>query len=193
MSRQLFPVQDSTLLTEALAERVLTRYDLPGAAVCRFFRKGICDTYQIDAGGQDYYLKVYKHARRTRMDVSEEVRLLNHLADDGVSVAKPVKRRDGRYLCQLAAPEGVRYSVLFEAAPGDVGDNGDPRRIRALGEMVGRMHQCADSMSASYRRRHLDMSHLGRSTEINTPFRWGEVCARQLWSGRPKSIPFNMG
>ncbi len=156
----MFPVQDSKLLADALAERVLTRYALPGAAVCRFFGKGICDTYRIDTGGHEYYLNVYKHARRTKDDVSEEVRLLNHLADNGVLVARPVNRRDGRFLCQLVAPEGVRYSVLFEAATGDAGDNGDPRRIRALGEMVGCMHQCADRMSVFYRRSHLDMRHL---------------------------------
>jgi potassium efflux system protein len=34
---------------------------------------------------------------------------------------------------------------------------------------------------------------LGRTREINTPFRWGELCARKLWSGRPKSISFDLG
>jgi len=116
MSRQLSPVQDSTLLAEALAESVVTIYDLPGAVVCLFFRKGICDTYRIEAGSHEYYLKVYKHGRRSRMDV--------------------------------------------EAATGIAGDNGDPYRIRALGEMVGRMHRCADRLSMPYRRSHLGIHHL---------------------------------
>ena len=98
MNRRLFPVQDSTLSAEALAERVLKRYDLSGRAVCRFFRKGICDTYRVATSDQEYYLKVYKYGRRTRMDVTEEVRLLNHLAASGVSVAKPVARQDGRHV-----------------------------------------------------------------------------------------------
>ncbi len=113
VNRRPFPVQDSTLSAEALGERVLKRYSLSGRVVCRFFRKGICDTYRVETGGQEYYLKVYKHARRTRTDVAEEVRLLNYLAANGVSVARPVMRQDGHYLSRLAAPEGTRYSVLF--------------------------------------------------------------------------------
>lgn len=160
MSQHLFPVQDSTLSAEALAKRVLRRYSLPDRVVCRFHRKGICDTYRVAAGDREYYLKVYKHARRSRMDVTEEVRLLNYLAAHGVSVARPVSRQDGRYVSRLAAPEGTRYSVLFEAALGEPGDGGDPSRIQALGEMVGRMHRRADEMPEPYRRTHLDMRHL---------------------------------
>lgn len=160
MSHRLFPVQDSTLSADALAERVLKRYSLSGHVVCHFYRKGICDTYRVTVEDQEYYLKVYKHGRRSRMDVAEEVRLLNHLAAHGVSVAKPVMRQDGRYVSRLAAPEGTRYSALYEAAIGAPGDDGDLNRIGALGEMVGRMHLCADEMREPYQRTHLDMRHL---------------------------------
>lgn len=155
-----FPVQDSTLSAVALAERVLTAYNLPGQPSCRLFRKGICDTYRVDAGGETYYLKVYRHGRRTRLDVAEEVRLLNYLAAGGVAVAKPVARADGEAVTDLAAPEGARYAVLFEAAPGVAGDDGDPDRIRAFGEMVGRLHDVSDEMPGPYQRAHLDMAHL---------------------------------
>jgi Ser/Thr protein kinase RdoA (MazF antagonist) len=160
VNRSSFPVQDSTLSAEALAERVLKKYRLSGQIACRFFRKGICDTYRIKAGSRGYFLKVYKSGRRTKLDVSEEVRLLNYLAAHAVSVARPVKRRDGLYVNRLAAPEGIRYSVLFRAARGVADDDGDHNRIRAFGTMVGHMHQCADKMRAPYRRSHLDMRHL---------------------------------
>lgn len=156
----MFPVQDSTLSAKALAESVLSQYDLPGQPICHFFRKGICDTYRAAAGDREYYLKVYRHARRSRLDVMEEVRLLNYLAANGVSVARPVVRQDNSYVNELAAPEGVRYAVLFEAAPGVAGDEGDPDRIAAFGELVGRMHQVADQMPEPYRRDHLNMHHL---------------------------------
>jgi Ser/Thr protein kinase RdoA (MazF antagonist) len=171
VSYQTFPAQDSTLSAEALAERVLKRYALPGRIVCRFYRKGICDTYKVEADGGAHYLKVYRAGRRTRKDVTEEVRLLNYLGKNGVSVARPVMRRDGLYLNRLSAPEGTRYSVLFEAAHGVAGDDGDRGRIRALGEMVGRMHQCADRMRAPYQRDHLDMRHLvDENLKVIAPF-----------------------
>jgi len=160
MIRPLFPVQDSTLAADALAAWIGAQYDLPGPATCRFHRKGICDTYRITAGNQAWYLKIYKHGRRTALDVAEEVRLLNHLSDRGVSVAAPLVRRDGRYVSQLDAPEGVRYAVLYTAATGTHGDDGDLGRIRSLGEMVGRVHLCADEMREPYQRTHLDMTHL---------------------------------
>jgi len=154
-------VQDSTLSARTLGERVLKRYRLPGQMGCRFYRKGICDTYTVEAGAREYYLKVYRSSRRTRTDVTEEVRLLNHLADNGISVARPVARRDGMYVSQLTAPEGTRYSVLFEAAGGTADDDEeDLTRTKAFGHMVGRMHASSDRMPGDYRRAHLDMRHL---------------------------------
>lgn len=189
MNFRVFPVQDSTLSADALTERVLRRYRLSGQVVCRFFRKGICDTYRVEAGDREYYLKVYKAVRRTRLDVAEEVRLLNYLARNSISIARPVVRQDGRYVSRLAAPEGTRYAVLFEAARGDADDGGNPRRIKALGEMVGRMHRCADQMRGLYRRSHLDMRHLvddnllviapllaHRSVDFNLIRRIADVC-----------------
>ena len=202
MSRQLFPVQNSTLSAEALALRVLKRYRLSGKVVCRFFRKGICDTYRVDAGDKEYYLKVYRAVRRTRTDVSEEARLLNHFAENGVSVARPVMRQDGRYVNQLAAPEATRYAVLFEAAYGVAGDGGDHDRIKALGKTVGRMHRCADKMCAPYRRSHLDMRHLvddnmrviapfmaHRDTDLGLVSRIAETCKDRISQWLPKSKP----
>ena len=202
MNRSSFPVQDSTLSAEALAERVLKKYRLPGQITCRFFRKGICDTYRVGAGNRGFFLKAYKSGRRTKLDVTEEVKLLNYLAANGVSVARPVKRRDGMYVNRLAAPEGFRYSVLFRAAPGVQDDGGDHKRIRAFGAMVGRMHQCADKMRAPYRRTHLDMRHLvddnlqiiaplmaDRQAEFNLICKIGETCKERLSQLLPRSKP----
>jgi Ser/Thr protein kinase RdoA (MazF antagonist) len=195
-------VQDSTLSADALAESVLKRYRLPGQAVCRFFRKGICDTYRVEAGDWEYYLKVYRSVRRTRMDVTEEVRLLNHLAANGVSVASPVMRKDGLFVNRLAAPEGTRYSVLFEAACGAGGDDGNPGRIGALGAMVGRMHQCADEMPGPYRRSHLGMRHLvddnlmvieslmaHRDADFNLICRIADACKSRISKLLPTTTP----
>ncbi|MBC8229656.1 phosphotransferase [bacterium] len=159
MKVELFPIQNSTLSAEALVPWVLKKYDLPKPISCEFFRKGICDTYIIKTAQADRFLKIYMHGRRTRLDVTEEVRLLNYLSKNRVSVAKPIARKDGSYVNQLMAPEGVRYAVLFEAAEGVEEDN-DENRIKAYGEMVARFHQCSDRMRGPYRRKHLDMKHL---------------------------------
>jgi len=151
VSERLFPVQDSTLSADALAGWVGESYNLSERASCSLYRKGICDTYRVGCEDRAFYLKIFKHGRRCRMDVTEEVRLLNHLASSGTSVAKPAVRRDGVYVSEFAAPEGKRFAVLYEEAVAGSGDNGQPNRIRALGKEVARMHRCADTLPEPYR------------------------------------------
>ena len=171
MSEMLFTVQDSTISAEALGGWLRDAYALLGSVSCQFFRKGICDTYRVSAGDAVYFLKVFRHGRRSKLDVAEEVRLLNHLAECGAAVARPVAKRDGTFVIELAAPEGTRCAVLFEAAGGVHGDEGDPNRIRAFGEAVARMHAAADEMAGPYERMPLDMDHLlGENLEAIRPF-----------------------
>ena len=159
MKAGLFPIQNATLSAKALVPWLLSEYTLPKSISCEFYRKGICDTYIIKTPEAGYYLKIYLYGRRTRLDVTEEVRLLNYLGKNGISVIKPVIKRDKNYVSQLKTPEGVRYTVLFEEAEGVQEDN-DQGRIKALGDMVGRFHQCSDKMQGEYRRKHLDMKYL---------------------------------
>ena len=154
----LFPVQDSTLSADALAGELLRKYGL--STNTTFFRKGICDTYRIQSGSDVFFLKVFKSTRRTEGHVAEEVRLLRHLLDQGVSVVRPIPALDGTYLLRIHAPEGLRFGVLYEAAQGSVDDNGDESKIAALGEMVARMHVCADGLPGGYDRPPPDSSYI---------------------------------
>ena len=156
---QSFPIQNSTLSAEGLIPRILKRYDLPKPVSCDFFRKGICDTYKVKTAQTDCFLKIYMYGRRTRLDVTEEVRLLNYLSRNHVAVAKPIARKNQNFVNQLRTSEGVRYAVLFEAAEG-VEEGNDENRIKAYGEMVARFHQCSDRMRGAYRRKHLNMNLL---------------------------------
>ena len=155
---QPFPVQNSTLSADALAQLVQREYSLPGSPVCRFWRKGMADTYRIDAGGRVYYLKVSMTSRRTLKDIDEEVRLLIHLSDGEVAVSAPVKSINGQYVLALPAPEGERYAVLYQGAIGVEGTTDLHRR--ELGRMVARMHQRADSLEPPYERDFLELEHL---------------------------------
>jgi len=160
VSQQPFAIQNSTLSADALGAYILAEYPFAAPLSCRFYRKGICDTYLVATSHTTCYLKVYRAGRRSEQDVSEEVRLLNHLADHGIRVARPVARCDGGYLNLLVAPEGMRCAVLFHAAPGNAWDESNPRQTRAFGEVVARVHQCADTLPGEYRRAHLDTAHL---------------------------------
>ncbi len=153
-----FPVQDSTLSETALAGLIATEYRLPRPPGCRFWRKGMADTYQVLAGNTSYYLKVHRPERRSRHEVEEEVRLLHHLLDDGVGVCEPVASASGESVLDISAPEGVRFAVLYRAVEGVSGTTGAHRR--ALGRMVARMHQCADRIDPPYDRHCLELERV---------------------------------
>lgn len=152
-------VVNSTLSSAGLVPWLMTNYTLTEPVRCEFYRKGICDTYRVRTTENGYFLKVYFHGRRSRLEVTEEVRLLNYCRKHGVSVVHPVMKKDGRYISSIRMPEGIRYAVLFEEVKGVEQEN-VPARIRALGEMTGRFHRCCDEMKGEYRRKHLDMKCL---------------------------------
>jgi Ser/Thr protein kinase RdoA (MazF antagonist) len=203
MKDKVFPVQNSTLSEKALLPWMLDKYSLPEFISCKFHRKGsgICDTYVINTAERDYYLKIFMHGRRTKLDVSEEVRLLNYLVKNGVSVSMPIVQKDGSYVSQLTAPEGARYTVLYEGAKGVEGDTNE-NRIIAFGDMVARFHQCSDRMPGVYRRKHLDMKHLidenltaiaalmaHRIEDYKIIENTGEYCKKQVQKLLSKSKP----
>ena len=63
---QPFPVQNSTLSSNALAELVHREYSLQSFPACKFWRKGAGDTYRIEAGNRLFFLKVSMASRRSR-------------------------------------------------------------------------------------------------------------------------------
>jgi Ser/Thr protein kinase RdoA (MazF antagonist) len=151
-------VQDSTASASAVAELIHRRYPLPVFPACTFWRKGMGDTYRLEAGSRLYFLKIPKAVRRTRPDIEEEVRLLLHLVNGGVAVAVPVQTYDGAYFVTLSMPEGERYAVLYEGARGVEGSSDLHRR--ELGRMLARMHLCADTLDPVYNRADFELKYV---------------------------------
>ena len=56
--QELFPVQHSLLSSLALGKRVEACYNLPRPISCRFWYRGINDSYLIEAGESRFMLRV---------------------------------------------------------------------------------------------------------------------------------------
>ena len=138
---------------------MLSRYSLPEPVLCRFFRHGVNDTYQVEAESSTYFLRIYRHGWRTRAEIEAEVDMLLHLRSEGLSVSYPLERTDGTHLTRIGAPEGVRYATLFTNAPGAPVTMND-RNSRVYGELVARIHASLDTVAKDDRRFHLDAHHL---------------------------------
>ena len=87
---------------------------------CRLWRRGMNDTYRLQAGARRSLVRVYRAGRRSDADIGYELDLLRWLARAGIAVAQPLTARDGETVHHIAAPEGVRPAVHFAYASGRV-------------------------------------------------------------------------
>jgi len=84
-------------------------------------------------------LRIYNHKYRSKLQVSEELGLLQSLQANGISVAYPIANGSGEFIDEIIAPEGTRFAVLFSFAEG-----GKVRFLtaenRSIGVLMGRFH-----------------------------------------------------
>lgn len=164
MSNRYFPIQNSTSSSEALSQFVSTRYALGSPLECYFFHRGVNDTYVIPTQSDTFYLRVYRAGWRTQDEIASEVKLLNYLSENQIPVATPVPMKDGSYIHEINALEGIRFVVLFTNAPGKPHIPLSKKQCYRYGRVAGRIHRCADEIGETYTRFHLDLAHL-----IDTP------------------------
>jgi Ser/Thr protein kinase RdoA (MazF antagonist) len=113
----VFPVEYSTLSSQALLQLVKDNYPVTDASIT-FLKRGFNDTYLIKEPACNFILRVYKHNWREIESIHTEIKLLEYLKKNGISVSYPIKNLKEEYIQQISAPEGTRYAVLFSFAEG---------------------------------------------------------------------------
>jgi Ser/Thr protein kinase RdoA (MazF antagonist) len=164
-----FPVIASILSPEALISTVLPGFGVNHVIECKFFSSGFNDTYRVKVSDGDiYYLRAYRINWRTLADIQYELDVLNHLKRKDFPAVKPVPYKDGQFYCAIPAPEGTRYLVLFNEAPGaEISYDHEPKKMaQRYGLAVAKMHNALEDFSSPYRRFHKDIEHF-----IDTPLR----------------------
>ncbi|MCF0069062.1 phosphotransferase [Dyadobacter sp. CY261] len=143
----VFPVSNSNLSPFHLAIFVQKHY-FPGQQVdCRILKTGISDTYLITTPEKRYIFRVYSFQWRTMEEISEELRLLDHLSANGVSVSFPIADLESAFIHTFAAPEGERYGVLFSFAEGEKVFNFDAETHFQIGTLMARMHLLTENFA----------------------------------------------
>jgi Ser/Thr protein kinase RdoA (MazF antagonist) len=156
---RLFPVTRSILSTAALMSEVLLDYDIAAPVECKFLAYGLNDTYLVRTVDERYILRVYRSRWRSLADIDYELEALTHLDRKGVPVAAPIARKDGAFLRQLNAPEGVRLVALFGYANGRELSQ-DQEQNYLYGRAAAAIHVAADSFVSRHARFQLDLPHL---------------------------------
>ena len=135
-----FPATVSTLSATALGLLVKEQYNLSSDFTCTLFRTGINHTYFLKNKDTTYVLRVYSCNWRSKQEILEEVKLLELLKRNELSVSYALKDKNSAYLQTIHAPEGKRYAVLFSFAEGGKVRFIDHKTSFAVGALMGKIH-----------------------------------------------------
>lgn len=167
---------------DALTQWAGRHYSLGEPTVGWLHQAGVNDTYFLTAGDAPLVLRVYRHGWRTRPEIDAELRALSFVSRRGVRVAAPLRADNGQLVTELDAPEGIRFAVLFERAPG-AHVFGPPllAQCRAYGRLAAELHSACDAMRRRVRRFDIDLSHL-----LDEPIR----ALEPILTNRPDTLAF---
>ncbi|WP_333820672.1 phosphotransferase enzyme family protein [Ohtaekwangia sp.] len=138
------PAASSILSAEHLNLFARALYALSSQSAARLLKAGINHSYLIEDGAARYIFRIYSLNWRTRDEISEELRFIDHLYRAGVQVSYPIADANGNYIQTVGAPEGDRLAVMFSYAPGNKLQNFSADVHEQIGELMGRIHLKAE-------------------------------------------------
>lgn len=159
MNNTYFPVRYSQLSPDALKEELLKRYDLAENLSCRLFDSGINDIYIIKTDEDTFYLRITQAGKYSKIDYEEEVLIINTLCKNGIRAAAPMCCKDGNYIWEINAFEGVRYAVLFNEAKNKPSEDNVKKHYN-LGRMLAQIHAISDEKNFKVSRVPIDLMQL---------------------------------
>lgn len=176
-------VTRSIVAGSALADRVAEDYGLESPVSCKLISKMLRtqdnDHYLIRSGDQKFVLRLYQvgeHLGRRESDYLYELDWLDFLRQRQIRVAYPIARRNGGFLGQVEAPEGIRYYALFSFAPGKRMALDDEELLYTFGSRMGEIHLASNDYVPGYDRRPMDLEYL-----VDKPIEH----IKRFWADRP--------
>lgn len=162
-----FPIEYSSLSTQALQELVCKMHSFPNSTSITFLKRGFNDTYLIQNGTDKYILRVYKHNWRSLESIESELKFLNHLKEGGISVSFPIPDNQKQSIQSIEAPEGIRYAVLFSYAEGEQVRKLTIEQAELLGIQTGKIHSFSQNKNFGTPAHNYDIDYQFEKT-LNT-------------------------
>jgi Ser/Thr protein kinase RdoA (MazF antagonist) len=161
MNQPLIPVIHSVPDGTALITHVLCEYPISQPLNCKFYKRGLNDTYLVETDRENYILRVYRRGWRNKQEIDFELELLEFLHKQKQPVAYPILRKDGNFITEILAPEGVRYAAVFSYASGRaVNEKLNSRQSYILGESLAKIHLTSNTFTSSFSRPILNDKYL---------------------------------
>lgn len=174
----------SFIAGDALADLITQEYEFDAPVQCRLFSKMLRtqdnDHYKVRVGDRKYALRVYQegsHLQRQEADYEYELAWLDFLREQGLPVSYPIRRRDGRFLNKIEAPEGDRYYALFSFAEGEPMNPRNENQLYALGAAMAKIHKVSNTFQTSHKRHEMNLEFL-----VDRPV----ARLKRIWGSRPE-------
>jgi Ser/Thr protein kinase RdoA (MazF antagonist) len=140
-----FPIIASTLSQTQLGRFICEKYQLDQSFDCKLFRTGVNHTYFMSNSHKKYVVRVYCYNWRTKVEIQQELELLNLLKNNNLSVSFPIPDEKGNLIQEINAPEGLRYVVLFIFAEGEKIRFMSKETCFAIGSIMAKIHNITAS------------------------------------------------
>lgn len=136
-----FPVTNSNLSATHLGIFLQEKYSLRKNTHCQLIKAGINDTYLVTDNLNKYIFRVYSLNWRSKTEIEEEIKLLNQLKDNSISISYPLSDQKNNYIQTIKAPEGDRFAVLFTFAAGEKKHIISEETHFHIGQLIARFHK----------------------------------------------------
>lgn len=141
-----FSVTSSILSSSDIANFVREKYALSPETTCKLLKAGINHTYRIDTNTDTFIFRIYSYNWRTKEEITEEIKLLQLLRQNDISVSYPIADKLDNLINSINAPEGLRYSVLFSFAKGHKVLNFSKDTHFEIGKLMGKIHKITNKL-----------------------------------------------
>ncbi len=136
-----FPVTNSNLSATHIGLFLQEKYSLSKDTKCQLIKAGINDTYLVTDNSNKFVFRVYSLNWRTNEEIVEEIKLLNQLKQNDISISYPLSDNKNNYIQTLNAPEGDRFAVLFTFASGEKLHITSKETHFQIGQLMARLHK----------------------------------------------------
>lgn len=138
----VFPDRDET------ARRAASQWCAGDVAV-EHVADGASFTYRFVALGERRYLRLTPPGWRTAAEVAGEIAFIQHLALNGIALARPLPSARGRSVEAVKSSLGTCLAVVFEEVAGGSVDDAawSSHQAREAGRLMARMHLAADGLA----------------------------------------------
>lgn len=174
-----FPITTSTLAADALGIFLKKNYLLGDQLECKLYRTGVNHTYFLDDASSKYAVRVYCYKWRTKEEIEAELSLLLLLKQNNLSISFPIADKNGNFIQEINAPEGIRYVVLFSFAKGEKVRFMTDETCFTIGSLMAKIHQVTERKEINRITYDLDVL-LTKSYQNLKPFFREDLKAMQL-------------